>query len=86
VKKEICVDCNGDGVCPYCNGAGTNDGAFSCDYCESTGRCRLCNGRGERSVMPVSDALKLLPALLACEVMGSAWAERCEREHPTFRD
>ncbi len=59
MSNEKCYNCDGTGVCPTCNGTGTNKGMnlhpsrylideddVKCLSCMGKGYCTVCNGTG----------------------------------------
>lgn len=50
MKKRLCPDCDGDGVCPYCGGGSANDPDGdedkACEHCRGSGKCQGCGGDG----------------------------------------
>jgi hypothetical protein len=48
---EPCGNCNGTGVCQYCDGNGSypvGGGQTRCSLCKGTGRCPPCDGTGRK--------------------------------------
>jgi DnaJ-class molecular chaperone len=56
--KPKCIECQGTGACPMCDGFGTVEtgrtipqGApalAECDTCDGSGECLYCNGTGNQ--------------------------------------
>jgi hypothetical protein len=47
---DVCLNCMGDGVCPYCGGFGEVPAEgrleFMCRECDGIGDCWACQGTG----------------------------------------
>jgi len=42
-----CVDCDGSGVCRFCEGTGIFMDGVPCTTCSETGICVVCKGEGK---------------------------------------
>ena len=42
-----CVDCEGKGVCSFCDGEAVDGEGEDCTECDASGNCNCCEGSGE---------------------------------------
>ncbi len=52
IRTTTCTTCDGEGVCPHCDGEAFRDGR-RCRTCEGNGTCRNCSGKGRLEVIEI---------------------------------